>query len=557
MLNNMKITARLLIGFGLLVIMMAGLSAFTLFSGQSIEDTFETMQHSQSSQILDDKLVKNLYIARMNIYAGLATGEDIRWSRAHDALTEAGKAQSQLLNSINDPERKALAVQMGNLITAYNNSAFKLQQYKSANTDLQSAEAQAILTEAGKDAVNIDQTGQSLQEALEAANASRAADTKAAITRLINTAMIVGAISLVLGILMSASISRSIIGPLGVVIANVQRLGRGEVDQPVPGTDRHDEMGPLAAAIEQWRQSLIAAEARKQQDLADLATREARQKKIMEATSRFEGMIVSLLERIKQAAEHLHHASDNLSANAEQTKRQSNAVSDATEIASANVHSVSAAGSQLTAAINEISAQVQRSAAIARSAQLEAEESTRKVAGLQESAQKIGEVVNLINDIASQTNLLALNATIEAARAGEAGKGFAVVANEVKHLANQTGRATEDIASQVAGVQAQTQEAVEAINRIGETIISLNEMATIIAGAVEEQGAAASDIARNVQEASAGTQEVSRNIQGVAHAAGETTQMAGGVFTSANSLLEESSTLEKAVHGFLDEMRRA
>ncbi|HVI49971.1 MAG TPA: methyl-accepting chemotaxis protein [Candidatus Sulfotelmatobacter sp.] len=557
MLNNLKITARLLIGFGVLVLMMAAFSAATLFSGQSIEDAFETMRHSQTNQMLDDKLVKHLYIARMNIYAGLATGEEVRWTRAHEALSVASQTQAQLLGQVQEPARKAMVVQLGNLITEYNKSAFKLQQFKTTNTSLESPEAQAILSEAGKAAIDIDQTGQSLQEALEASNTSRAEETTAAITRLIDIAMIVGGLSLALGILLSVSISRSIIAPLGLIVGNVQRLGRGEIDQPVPGSHRHDEFGPLAAAIEQWRQSLLAAEERKRQDQADLAAREARQARVMEATSRFEGMIVSLLERIKQAAEHLHHASDNLSANAEQTKRQSNAVSEATEIASANVHSVSAAGSQLTAAINEISAQVQRSAAIARSAQLEAEESTRKVAGLQESAQKIGEVVNLINDIAAQTNLLALNATIEAARAGEAGKGFAVVANEVKHLANQTGRATEDIATQVASVQAQTQEAVEAIDRIGETIVSLNEMATIIAGAVEEQGAAASDIARNVQEASNGTQEVSRNIQGVAHAAGETTHMAEGVFSSANSLLEESATLEKAVHGFLDEMRRA
>jgi len=557
MLNNMKITARLLIGFGLLVLMLAGLSAFTLFSGSSIEETFGALRNAQSTQIIDDKLVKNLYVARMNIYAGLATGEEVRWTRAHDALAASREAQSKLVALVQDPVRKAMVVQIGNLISTYEATAFKLHEFKTNNTALESPEAQQVLQVAGQAAIGIDQTGQSLSESLEAANVERAEATTAAISHLINTAMIIGCISLILGIMLSISISRSIIAPLGVIIASVQRLGGGQVDQAVPGTERHDELGPLAAAIEQWRQSLIAAEARKQQDMAEMATREARQTRVLEATSRFETTIVDLLARIKRAVEHLHNASDTLSANAEQTKRQSNAVSEATEIASANVHSVSAAGSQLTAAINEISEQVQRSAAIARAAQQEAEESTRKVSGLQESAQKIGEVVNLINDIAAQTNLLALNATIEAARAGEAGKGFAVVANEVKHLANQTGRATEDIAAQVASVQAQTGEAVDAIARIGQTIDSLNEMATIIAGAVEEQGAAASDIARNVNEASAGTQEVSRNIQGVAHAAGETTSMAEGVFSSANSLLDESQTLEGAVHQFLKEMRSA
>ncbi len=353
-----------------------------------------------------------------------------------------------------------------------------------------------------------------------------------------------------------ALVRRRVIGPLKVITTQVAAMARGELDHRFQVPYR-DEIGEIGVALEVFRENAIERRRLEELRQAEMAARDVRQRKMEEATRRFDATVVSMLGKIKSAVERLHSSADTLSANAEQTQRQSSAVSAATEQASANVETVSAAGTELMASIQEISRQVQQSACTAKEASAEAAETTRRIGGLAEAASKIGEVVNLINDIASQTNLLALNATIESARAGEAGKGFAVVAHEVKNLAGQTGRATEDIAAQISSVQAETQAAVKAIAGISQTIGHINEMATAIAGAVEEQGAASAEIARNVEQAANGTREVSTNIAGVAQAAAETGRMAQGVFQAANGLLAESETLEHEVERFLADVRDA
>jgi len=364
------------------------------------------------------------------------------------------------------------------------------------------------------------------------------------------------AISLI-AFLLSVSIAREVVRPIGRLTTSTNLLAEGRTDIQIADTDRRDEIAPLAQALEHWRSALVENERRLRQEQDAQKEAQARHSRIEAATHNFETTIVSMLNKIGSTVEHLHRSANNLSANAEQTQRQSQAVSVATDQATANVETVSAASTELSASINEIARQVSQSAETSRSATQEASEANARILGLQDSAQKIGEVVNLINDIASQTNLLALNATIESARAGEAGKGFAVVANEVKHLAGQTGRATDDIAQQVSSVQSETQSTVAAIENIASTISRIAELSTAIASAVEEQGAATAEIAKSVEQASQGTREVAANISGVARTAAETGQMAQQVFQSANDLKQESHTLEQAVHSFLEEVRRA
>jgi len=361
-----------------------------------------------------------------------------------------------------------------------------------------------------------------------------------------------GASILALGIVLA--VARAITAPLGRLGHAVTRLGEGALDTPVPETGRADEFGPLALALERWRLTLIEAGHRAGTERAEQARRDERQKQVEAATRRFDGVVISLLNRIRSTVESLHVASDALSATAEQTHSQSAAVSAATEQSAANVESVAAAGNQLSAAIGEISSKVGQSSAIVQAASSEAETANARISGLTSAVDKIGQVLNLINDVASQTNLLALNATIEAARAGDAGKGFAVVAHEVKNLAGQTSRATDDIARQIAAVQEETRSAVGALAGIADTISRVNEMSSSIAGAVQQQGAAASDISRNVAEAAAGSREVVSNISGVVAAAGETGAMARTVFQAANELMEQSRGLEREVEGFLKEI---
>ncbi|MDR3438318.1 methyl-accepting chemotaxis protein [Telmatospirillum sp.] len=381
------------------------------------------------------------------------------------------------------------------------------------------------------------------------------AEATSAKVRSLGVGLLLG--SLAVGGLAGFVTSRSITRPIREAKVCMEALSTGNLAVDVPGSDRADEVGDMAKAVLVFKENAIERLRMEDHERAEVEARDLRQRKIDMATKRFDATVVAMLAKIKGAVENLHLSADALSANAQQTQRQSTAVAAATDQATANVETVSSASTELTASIHEISRQMQQSATITGTAATEAHEATRKIDGLVSAVQKIGDVVALINDIAAQTNLLALNATIESARAGEAGKGFAVVAGEVKHLAGQTGRATDEIAQQIATVQEETRAAVGVIGGISGTITRINELATTIAGAVEEQGAATDEIARNVEQASQGTRDVATNITGVAAAAAETGRMAQDVFKSADDLLAESNVLEKAVQDFLGEVREA
>ena len=269
----------------------------------------------------------------------------------------------------------------------------------------------------------------------------------------------------------------------------------------------------------------------------------------------FENEVHSMVEIVASAATELQSTSQSMAQTAEATSKQATMVAQAAEEAASNVQTVASAAEQLHASISEISRQVSESTRISSEAVEKARRTNELVNGLAAAADKIGQVVKLINDIASQTNLLALNATIEAARAGDAGKGFAVVANEVKNLASQTARATEEISSQISGVQSATRDAVEAIEGIGGTIGLINEIASAIAAAVEEQGAATREIARNVQEASTGTTDVTSNIHSVTEASNETGHAAHEVLTASRELSTQSERLKLKVDDFLTDIR--
>jgi methyl-accepting chemotaxis protein len=271
----------------------------------------------------------------------------------------------------------------------------------------------------------------------------------------------------------------------------------------------------------------------------------------------FEAAIGAIVDMVSSASTELEAAANTLTKTAETTQQLSTMVASASEEASANVQSVASATEEMTSSITEIGRQVQQSSKIAGEAVHQAQQTDERINALSKAAGRIGDVVKLITSVAEQTNLLALNATIEAARAGEAGKGFAVVAQEVKALAAQTAKATEEISSQIIGMQTATDESVTAIQTIGGTIAKISEIAATIAAAVEEQGAATGEIARNVGEAAKGTMQVATNITDVNRGASETGSASAQVLSSAQSLSTESNRLKLEVAKFLNTVRAA
>jgi methyl-accepting chemotaxis protein len=388
----------------------------------------------------------------------------------------------------------------------------------------------------------VEKAEQGLNEALQ--------QTRAAAARAITTTNAsqsgMALLGLALGLGLAFLIGRSIVAPIAGMTAAMKRLAGGDKAVAIPAQDYRDEIGDMAKAVGVFKESMIEAERLGAEQRAEAARKAERQQAIESHIAAFD-----------RSANQLRATAESMASTAEETRRQVAAVAGASHEASVNVQTVAASSEEMATSIAEISRQVVQSSEVASKAVAEASRTGGTMEALSEAAQRIGEVVSLIQDIASQTNLLALNATIEAARAGEAGKGFAVVASEVKSLANQTGKATEDIAGQISAIQGSTNDAVAAIHSIDAVIGEINQISTAIASAMEEQSATTREITRHTQEASRGTAEVSENIAGVDRAAGETGAAAAQVLASANQLSQQAETLRAEIDQFLANIRAA
>ncbi len=351
--------------------------------------------------------------------------------------------------------------------------------------------------------------------------------------------------------------TKTVSAPVVDMTAAMRKLADKDMTAVIPAIGKTDEIGAMAAAVQVFKDNMIKADTLEAEAVKERAVREARATKVMGLTRDFDETVRKVIETLGGSSNTLSDNAAAMSANAEETSRQATAVAAASEEASTNVQTVAAAAEEMASSIAEISRQVAESSSISQLAVAEAEKTTAIVQDLVAAAGRISNVTNLIQEIAGQTNLLALNATIEAARAGDAGKGFAVVASEVKGLANQTAKATDEIASQIVAIQTASGQSVSAIEGISGTIRKMNEIAGAIAAAVEEQGATTTEIARNIQQASAGTSEVSSNISGVTQAAASTGSVAGNVSEGAGEVARQADTLKSVVNSFLSDVRAA
>jgi methyl-accepting chemotaxis protein len=397
---------------------------------------------------------------------------------------------------------------------------------------------------------------------LQALETGELEEKSADVSRSIKTS---SAVAIVSGILFSFGLAAflwimasSITRPITQLTSVMRDLASGTLDVEVGGQDRTDEIAEMARAVQVFKDNAVEkARLEEAQATAQQRAESERREGLRELAQRFESSVKGVVDRVLSSAERMEATAQRMSATADDASRESANVAAASSEATANVETVAATADQLSASIAEIGRQVVQSAKITQNAVSEVDATDETVRGLAEAASRIGEVVTLINDIAGQTNLLALNATIEAARAGEAGKGFAVVAQEVKNLANQTARATEEISAQILAVQEETGEAVGAIERIRDIIGEVNDISTTISSAVEEQGASTQEIARAVQQAAQGTQGVNRNIATVSKAASETGTAADDVLSASKDLTRQAEDLRGEVEHFLEEVRTA
>jgi methyl-accepting chemotaxis protein len=563
MLSKVSIRAKVTAIVALLLASLAGMGLLSILKMQTMNRNTVDIATNWLPSIRELGDLRTGVITYRNVLREHMLSETLEDKQATEKTLEGvvennTKIRQRYEAMISSPEERAIYDEWVKTWTAYKEGAAKVMELSRKEAGKVPLEAHAM----NKNVVNklsiaadeILKKDIDLNDKGAAVETQNAADTYNAAFWLVLT--ILGA-AIVVGLAAGYFVIRDVSDAIASIVKPMQSLGAGDLSADVPHQGEKTEIGTMADALQIFKEALIAKRAADEAAAKDAEIKLERGRRVDTITRKFEQMIGDIVTNVSSASTQLEASAGTLSNTAARSQQLSTTVAAASEEASTNVQSVASATEELTSSVTEISRQVQESARMASDAVGQARSTTERVSELSKAATRIGDVVELINTIAGQTNLLALNATIEAARAGEAGRGFAVVASEVKALAQQTAKATGEIGQQINGIQAATNDSVNAIKEISGTIEKLSEISSTIAAAVEEQGAATQEISRNVQQAAQGTQQVSSNITDVQRGATETGSASSQVLSAAKTLSSDSSRLKLEVDKFLTNVRAA
>jgi len=557
-LNSLRISRKLFAAFVVLVVIAAGVGGVTLVQVKQVEAVSERSAQLQHMVDLFGKLEQESFGQLLSVRGLLLTGDRSNIGKFETYGADLTKTFERLQAIIKDPAiAKGLDHVRAIIGNWQQNVAHKQIELMRAPLTVDEARVMEANGAGEAFALKLLTELEAIQTAAETQVAHNAAQSALAFRTTI-IAVIAGlVVSVLFAVAAGFMLTRGISRPIGLLTDVMLHLSQKDYAGDIPGTGRGDEIGQMANTVQIFKDGMIEndrlqEEARKKQE-AELE----RGRKLQALTQSFDTEVSEMMATLAAAATELQGTATSLTTLAEGSSDRAVTAASASQATSANVQTVATAGTELSASIAEISRQVAASNDLARKARDEAEESNAAVEALVEDAAKIGEVITLIRDIADQTNLLALNATIESARAGEAGKGFAVVAQEVKSLANETSKATEDIENQVARIQERTGTAVQAIRSIGERIIEMESVVSTVASAVEEQDSATREISAKVEEVSMAADEMAQSMSAVKDAAEQTGESSGDVLTTSEELSKQAEKLKAAVDNFLTNVRAA
>ncbi|MCJ2061241.1 methyl-accepting chemotaxis protein [Methylobacterium sp. J-088] len=560
-LSNIKILPKMAAVILLISLLVGSCVWYAQAQMTKIDDGYSRFISNEASAVAEVRQLNRL-IVELNywVYRVIAETEPAQMQNANRGFEAALPKMKALLPTLRS-HAETFAPRIDALTVGIERYVTDVSEVRRLGTSNQNEQAVALIhTAIDPNFSSMLAEGNALAEAIAAYMQKGSDDLTDQTNATRQTLMAVSGLGMLAGLLAAVFIAvLGITRPLDSLVEVLQRMAQGEIDAEIKEAARRDEIGAVGKAVEGIK-ALVARKAAEEAEIKRLADEVAaaeRRRTMLELADGFERAVGGIVGMVSSSATELQTTAQSMTASATETASQSTTVAAAAEEASANVQTVASAAEELGSSVQEIGRQVLGSANLAQTAVGEADQTQHLVQDLSQAASRIGEVVGLISNIAGQTNLLALNATIEAARAGEAGRGFAVVAAEVKELASQTAKATEEISQQINQIQGVTGQAVSAIDTIAARIREINGVATTIAAAVEEQGAATQEIVRNVAQAATGTDQVTSNIVGVAQASEATGAAASQVLGAAGELSRQSEHLGAEVSRFLSTIRAA